>query len=257
MAYVQPNTFLILFAGVELDKDYRATAWFPNESRQRAWFVTNHVHKSYSEFTYIRKSENVIQVPELITDLKEYNYLLFENERAISTGNYYKTYYAFIDRREYVNEKCTNIYFTVDPIQTYMFNYSVGYCMVDREHALTDEPGDNLVPEPLDTWDMIPQRQMVLTTFGLNTTATNSMAGQGVLIYFFPNVGSEVLSIDTGKAKFYTSNSGKYCGLVCLGLTFRHQPYSDRDSNHDKRPDKGGMYNCKCTKRASAHYHTR
>lgn len=220
MAYVQPNTFLILFAGVELDKDYRATAWFPNESRQRAWFVTNHVHKSYADFTYIRKSENVIQVPELITDLKEYNYLLFENERAISTGNYSKTYYAFIDRREYVNEKCTNIYFTVDPIQTYMFNYSVGYCMVDREHALTDEPGDNLVPEPLDTWDMIPQRQIDLTTFGLSQKdPSNTPNNQAVVIYFFPKSESSLADVE-GRAIFQTRNNTKYCGLVCVGLTF-------------------------------------
>ncbi len=219
MAYVQPSSNLILFAGVELDKDYRATAWFPNEIRQAAWFVNKHVYKSYIDFTYIRKYENVIQVPDLVTDLKEYNYLRFQNYRQTDQGNYAKTYYAFIDRREYVNEKCTNIYFTVDPIQTYMFDYSVGYCMVEREHALTDEPGDNLVPEPLETWDMLPQRQVNLTTFGLSQGG-NSRVHQGVVIYFFPNIGEGLPSIDEGKGLFYAQNSGKYCGLTCVGLTF-------------------------------------
>lgn len=241
MAYVQPNTFLILFAGVELDKDYRSTAWFPNESRQRAWFVTNHVHKSYSDFTYIRKSENVIQVPELITDLKEYNYLLFENERAISTGNYSKTYYAFIDRREYVNEKCTNIYFTVDPIQTYMFNYSVGYCTIEREHPNSDAIGENIVPEPIDVGDVLPQKQDILTPFSL-LAGDEALRGSkcGAIFYFF--LPDNAFGEDRGFLSPY--NTGKFTGLTAIGFTSQSETLL-QSINIQKIID--ALTKCKCT----------
>ena len=75
------------------------------------------------------------------------------NEIILLNDNYSdKWFYAFIDRIEYTNQNCARIYFTIDPMQTWLpeIDYELGSCFVERAHAETDQIGDNLVDEGLD-----------------------------------------------------------------------------------------------------------
>ena len=61
-----------------------------------------------------------------------------------------KWFYAFINNVEYINNVTTEITYTIDVIQTWYFDYTLGTCFVEREHTLTDVVGENTVPEPVD-----------------------------------------------------------------------------------------------------------
>lgn len=61
-----------------------------------------------------------------------------------------KWVYAFIDRVDYINDRACGIVFTIDVIQTWLFNFDLKECYVEREHSLTDEIGDNTLAENFD-----------------------------------------------------------------------------------------------------------
>ena len=85
------------------------------------------------------------------------NYLCFRN---INFGS--KWFYAFIDKIEYINNATSEIYYSIDLIQTWMFDYSLEQCFVEREHTITDEIGDNIVDEKLDTGEYVSEDMQYL-----------------------------------------------------------------------------------------------
>ena len=101
------------------------------------------------DYVYIREHREV-QVEFSKSQLEGKNYLRFNN------GS--KWWYAFITRKDYINENLTNITFEIDVMQTFMLDYSLGECFVEREHQdrwesdalLTYKPKFNRIDEGLD-----------------------------------------------------------------------------------------------------------
>lgn len=154
MAYVMPNTNIKLLKGIPIDADYNNTLYFETEDDQKNFFdlyaeqVGNIV---ITKNNYIRSTDNSVKVMGNKNDFIDFNYMLFENIR----DNGYKRYYAFIDKVEYINEKTTEIFFTVDVMQTWYFEHTIGFTYVEREHSETDEIGENIIPEGIDPGEMI------------------------------------------------------------------------------------------------------
>ena len=147
--YTIPNTTIYLLKGCPLDKDYRHTKYFTNATQQNDYFRTL-VFKTFSEQTYQRYAKGQLRIAALADDIYSANYMMFQNTNH---GN--KWFYAFIDSIEYVSNTVTTVYYTIDVIQTWMFDYSMNGCFVEREHSLTDKFGENLVPENLETGEML------------------------------------------------------------------------------------------------------
>ena len=154
--YTIPNTTIYLLKGCPLDKDYRHTKYFTNATQQNDYFRTL-VFKTFSEQTYQRYAKGQLRIAALADDIYSANYMMFQNTNH---GN--KWFYAFIDSIEYVSNTVTTVYYTIDVIQTWMFDYSMNGCFVEREHSLTDNFGENLVPENLETGDKIIYRREAL-----------------------------------------------------------------------------------------------
>jgi len=83
-------------------------------------------------------------------ELYDCNYMMFRNT-AYGT----KWFYAFITQIEYISNTTSRIYYTIDPMQTYLFDVNVGECFVEREHAMTDAIGDNLNPESFELGEYV------------------------------------------------------------------------------------------------------
>lgn len=132
---------------VDIDNIYQNTIDFENIQSQHHYF-TSRVGISVSEISYIRK-ESVIKVPYLVDDIFKYNYLFYVNNN--------KTYYCFINEMEYISDSATAIHFEIDVMQTFMFDYSLGQCYVDRCHVDRwvdpSTPIKNLLDEGLTTND--------------------------------------------------------------------------------------------------------
>jgi hypothetical protein len=142
--YIAPNSTVYLLTGVPCDKSYVHTLYFENKNEQYTYFYGKRV-KTFTNVSYQRHSKNSIRLECLADDIYNVNYLMFQNT---AYGN--KWFYAFVNNVEYINNVTTEITYTIDVMQTWYFDYTLGTCFVEREHTLTDVVGENTVPEPVD-----------------------------------------------------------------------------------------------------------
>lgn len=160
MAYIEPNTDLVLCENVPLDPTYEHTWWFPaaaNGGRETQFNKVNSYSRDslrLNSYSYQRKDVGVIKVERPIADVVRCNYMAYRNS---SFEN--KWFYAFIDRVEYINDKTSAIYFTIDVLMTWYFDYEFDKCWIERQHQETDVPGDNLIPENLETGEYVIARE--------------------------------------------------------------------------------------------------
>lgn len=56
MTYIQPNSIIQLFQGINLDNRYLHTIYFANEAAQNTWF-TSKVYRSYQAQSYTRYAQ--------------------------------------------------------------------------------------------------------------------------------------------------------------------------------------------------------
>ena len=118
MAYVQPNSIVQLFQGINLDNRYLHTIYFASEAAQNNWF-TGKVYKSYQQQSYTRYTRNQIKIKDDATALFGCTYLRFMNTRSNS-----KWFYAFITGIEYINEGTTLVTYEIDVMQTLNIGYT-------------------------------------------------------------------------------------------------------------------------------------
>lgn len=148
MAYVAPNSTLRLLHNVPLDITYENTIYFASASAQSAYFA-GLAKYTQAQYTYLRK-ENVIRVNLLADNLYDVNYIMFQNT---SFGS--KWFYAFVTNVEYINNETSEISFVIDVMQTWAFDYTLNPCWIERQHTITDDIGQNLVPENLELGDYV------------------------------------------------------------------------------------------------------
>lgn len=156
MAYIEPNTDIILCEGVPLDPTYEHTWWFPADLTTGPGIQFSKVD-SYSRaslrFTrqsYQRKDRGVIKVASPIANLIYCNYMAFKNSAFEN-----KWFYAFVTKVEYINNETTAVYYAIDVLMTWYFDYTFDTCWIERQHSTTDVAGDNLIEEKLETGEYV------------------------------------------------------------------------------------------------------
>lgn len=147
MAAFAPNTAVYLLS-TPLEKDQKNQLDFASTTAQHTYF-SNCIKKTYSSFTYQRK-DNVIRVPDCIEDLWNCNYVMYQNTNFGS-----KWFYCFIERMEYVNPNCTNVYIKTDVFQTWIFSATLLASFVAREHVADDTAFLHTLAEPTPKIEMV------------------------------------------------------------------------------------------------------
>lgn len=142
MAFILPDG-VIQFMQYDGDKNYNHTLLFDTVEYQTAHF-DGKVKRQFTAQSYSRYSKNSIRVSALSDEIIRYNYMRFRNT---SFNN--KWFYAFIDRVEYVSNNVCEVFFTIDVIQTWRFNFTFGKCFVEREHTASDELFEHTIKEPV------------------------------------------------------------------------------------------------------------
>lgn len=125
----EPNGTVILISGVPFSSDYKDTRYFTSIAEQTTYFQTKQKYV-YENCSYTRRTEQYVSVNANIEELWQYNYMMYQNE---TMGN--KWFYAFIDRYEMKAAETTWVYFSIDVIQTWMFDLQFKECFVEREHV--------------------------------------------------------------------------------------------------------------------------
>jgi len=186
---VQPSTNIKLLRDIPLDNSYTNTLWFDTTQDQLDYF---NIHANQNGIkltnqTYQRVNKNRARIDVNIGKIYDVNYMMFQN-----AGYSNKWFYAFILSVEYVNDSCTEIVFELDVFQTYMFDFMLGDCYVEREHVIDDSLGANTIEENLPVGEYIVQEVI------------DKKYGRGVIV---------TLATDTSNNKFY---HGVYSGLYAM-----------------------------------------
>lgn len=150
MAYIQPNSTIQFFKGINLDNRYMHTIYFASVSAQNTWF-TSKVVKTITGHSYQRYTVTQLKVKGDATEYLDYTYMRFQNDRAVDMW-----FYAFITGVDYLNENTVLITYEIDVMQTWFIQKgTIRPCMVLREHVTDDVFGHNLEAEPIgsDVYD--------------------------------------------------------------------------------------------------------
>lgn len=144
MSYIQPNSVIQLFRGINLDNRYMHTIYFATATAQNTWF-TGKVAHTFNAQSYVRYGRNQVKLKIDATSIMDCTYLRFMNDRTVDMW-----YYAFINNVEYINENTALVTYEIDVMQTWFIQKgSVRPCMVKREHVTVDTFGLNLEHEPV------------------------------------------------------------------------------------------------------------
>ena len=154
---IQPDTYVRLIKNCPLDKSYQHTLYFKGagnasataavaegKAHQEAYFKSLD-GVTLTKQSYQRHSKNTLTVTTKIEEIYNYNYLMFKN-----TSFENKWFYAFITNVEYVNNNTSRIEYEIDVVQTWLFDFNLKECFVEREHSLFDDIGFNKVEEDIN-----------------------------------------------------------------------------------------------------------
>lgn len=142
--YIEPNTNIRILKDIPLDPTYDHTIWFANADNQFYYFSAK-TYRWFEKQSYTRVQRGRIRVNMQAELLYNCNYLMFQNS-AFGT----KWFYAFIRSVEYINNNVSEIQFQIDVMQTWMFDYQLEECFVEREHTASDKLFEHTVAEDVD-----------------------------------------------------------------------------------------------------------
>lgn len=142
--YIVPNTTIYLLKNIPLNKSYEHTVYYPDKDAQAQAFMA---YKKYTltDYSYQRSQLGTIRVALKYEQLIDCNYLMFKN-----TNFENKWFYAFITGIGYVSNDVTDVYYDLDVMQTWCYDYEFLPTFVDRQHSKTDALYENTQPEGLE-----------------------------------------------------------------------------------------------------------
>ena len=156
-----PQSAIHVCSNVRLNSRYEHTIYFADRTEQLNYFAGK-VVKTFSAYSFIRKSWD-LNVAATMEEAASWSYLYFTN-----TANG-KRYFYFIDNIEYVNDGTVRLKLQIDVLQTYLFDFELLPCFIERQHTPTDAIGDNTIDEGLELGELvsigstdIPMGEMVI-----------------------------------------------------------------------------------------------
>lgn len=181
----EPDGTIILLKDVPFSSDYKDTRSFASASEQTTYFQSK-PKRVWINCSYTRGSRSCVCVDSNIEQLWDYNYMMYQNQ---TMGN--KWFYAFVDNYEMVAAESTFVYFSIDVVQTWMFELNFAQCFVEREHVGIQKVGDKFwVPENLEIGtDYITVHEEFIDK-------VDTGAGSAVLITSTVNLGKDFGSFD-------------------------------------------------------------
>lgn len=231
--YIPPNGVVKILRGVPLDIEHEHSLWFADRNAQYNFFNSCVAH-TFTNTTYTRKGRGIIKLQINADNIYDCNYLMYQN---IGFSN--KWFYAYITSVEYISNTVAQISFVIDQLQTWFFEMTLGMCYVEREHSRTDNIGENLVPENLETGEYIYKEQyspdlgnqviVIAATFMYQDTPATEQYGQlvdipGVYVYggVFSGVWFNTFQVDASgmqklnKCIITATHDNKIDGILCM-----------------------------------------
>lgn len=157
---VEPNSTIQFYGDLGLTPNSEDVRYFASENDKRDWFNALTPIATVQNQTYSRRGKGVVRVKlpsNTIASLYNAQYMRFRN---INFEN--KWFYAFINNIEYVNNEVVDVFYEDDVMMTWMGNFTLGACLVERECTSTDNLYEHLIEENLPTGDYVVRRSEIV-----------------------------------------------------------------------------------------------
>lgn len=142
--YVTPSTAIHILKNIPLNKSYENTVYYANADVQRDAFLKYNKF-TLTDYSYQRTQLGTIRVSLAYEQLYDCDYLMFQN-----TAFGAKWFYAFITGVAYISNEVSEIYYELDVMQTWAYDYKFLPSFVERRHAANDAMFANTQPEGLE-----------------------------------------------------------------------------------------------------------
>lgn len=167
MSYITPDGTIQLFKNIPLAPDNENTLYFATTAAKDSFFdgLQNNDGYSLGSFdncTYSREQRGFVRIGTQIGSVYNATYMRFKN-----TSFENKWFYAFVTSVEYISNKTVQINYTLDHMLTYMGDFSLKDCFIERETVANDKVGKNILDEGLEIGSYINE-----DVFFFNSTNT-------------------------------------------------------------------------------------
>ena len=122
---------------------------FKSKSEQYNYFKSKIVVE-YSKCKYTPRSGS-IRVKGYVDDLNTCNYGFYSNKYKNTTKNYF----FFIAEKNAISKEVTELSIQIDVIQTWLFDFYLNPCFIERTHVLHDEIGTHTYPESFEIGEYV------------------------------------------------------------------------------------------------------
>lgn len=203
-----PSTTIYICSGVPLNNRYDHTLYFASSHDQATYFSGKVAHKC-NNYTYVRKSWK-LKVTAAMEAARRWSYLFFRN------GENNKKYFYFITQIEYISDVAVELTLELDVMQTYMFEWVLRPCYIDREHSEKDMWGENTLDEGLDVGELITSDK---ESFDMSSNNVIMMAAS-IDLHYFDNAIHEGVNdtVNTVWGSNYDNVFGSF-SIACVPLS--------------------------------------
>lgn len=134
-----------------------------------------------------------VRYPAVADSLYDCNYIIFRNENFSD-----KIWYAFITSVDYVNPNTCLINFSIDYMQTFMFDMNLGMCFVEREHVNDDTIGKHILDEGLALTEYIcsdEERTNMFSNTGIRVSVASKQSS-GIIDRVYSGILQRIFTTD-------------------------------------------------------------
>ena len=166
-----------LYKDIGLDPTFKKTIDFTSKAQQRNWFNTKS-RVTYDNVNY-NKLQNTLKINTDVSfdEALSYTYAIVSEIEASST----RRYYCFINKVTLISTETIEFELAIDPIQTFMCEYSIGESMVTREHVDRWSPNSNYPIRITPNNISINANSIVSTGFDIVQNIENNGSGKNYL----------------------------------------------------------------------------
>lgn len=191
MAYVVPNSTAEFFRSTGLSPNYENTLYFSSTSAKDTYFSTLGGTGSFSNLTYQREHSNTVRVQTAISNLYKCDYMRFKN-----TSFENKWFYAFVTAVNYINNVTTEVVYQLDPLITWMGEFTLNQCYVARQHTRNDGIGNNICSEDLPTGPYITESTHSMIQYSTSIMKARIAVAKGDAVQTRGGIMSGTVCID-------------------------------------------------------------
>ena len=204
MAYIQPTGTIEFFGDLGLSPNYDDTFYFSSTAAKDTYFSGLTKVATALNCTYTRENRGFVRVQIAMSALIYAQYMRFKNS---SFEN--KWFYAFVKSVNYVNNETTEVQFEIDYLMSWMGAFSLGNCLVEREHPISDAVGAHLMDEGLSVGDYVIAAAEQITPYAP---------------YLLVSSAASVTTDAGGTKKVEDADACMYCGYMLTGLRYASFP---------------------------------